>query len=278
MPHTPCPTYAIGSGRLAGISSGSCAWLAGLQISDASSFSDYIPTDSHPAATAHVTPTASTEPQSQTQHLLLSTPQAVSLPGTTAVSDNAGQQASASRQPLVFNRQDAPASGQKAPYSGQKGCVSGHLAPGSSGQKSQVSGQSLLNTARAGQHSKQATLDGQLKRALNTGSYSSESVERPSKSVRRLSQSVDGQISATNGQDLAPSLAGSTARRTDSALYKDRSQSRLSPYGNVAQVLDLTQEQEDDASTLTTSRSKSRHAVWPLPEATHAPEDLVDLT
>ena len=258
------------------MSSGSCAWLAGLQISDASSFSDYVPTDSHPGATAHDTPTASTEPQSQTQHLLLSTPQAVSLPGTTVLPDNVGQQASASRQPLVFNNQDAPASGQKAPYSGQKGCVRGQLAPGSSGRKSQVSGQSLLNTAPAGQHSKQATLDGQLKRALNTGSYSSESVERPSKSFRRLSQSIDGQISATNGQDLAPSLAGSTARRTDSALYKNRSQSRLSPDGNVVQVLDLTQ--EDDASMVTTSRSKSRHAVWPLLEATHAPEDLVDLT
>ena len=260
--------------------------LAGLQISDASSFSDYVPTDSHPGATAHDTPTAGTDPQSQTQHLLLSTPQAVSLPGTVAP-DNAGQQASASRQPLFRNRQNAPASGQKAPYSGQKEFVGGHLAPASSRQNPQVSGQSMLNTAQAGQHSKQATLDGQLKRALNTGSYSSESVERPSKSVRRLSQSIDGQIPATNGQDLAPCLASSSAGRTDSALYKHRSQSRLSPYGSVAQVLDLTQDQEDDAiadaeqqqqiaSKLTTS--KSRHQEWPLPVATHAPEDLVDLT
>lgn len=145
------------------------------------------------------------------------------------------QQASASGQPMHFERQDAP-------VSWQQGSCDWQPVPASSEQKLQSRGQYLLSAAPAKQRSRQTTLDGGLKRAASTSFQSPESVERPSNSVRRVSRLADGQPSVTSGQKLPSSVTGSTGARSNRAHLADKPRSGLSPCGNVAQVLDLTQD------------------------------------
>ncbi len=217
--------------------------VAGLQISDASSFSDYIPTDSHQVATAAAPPFSRVVPPSETQRLHQSTPQALGLQiPNMALGHLLHQQASASGQPTYLERQGAP-------VRGQQGCPDWQPVTASSGQKLQNSGQSLLSGAQAKQHSRQTTLDAGLKRASSTSFQSPESVERPSKSVRRLSRLVNGQPSVASGQKLPSSVIGSTGAKPDRAHLEDKPRFDLSPYGTVAQVLDLTQDQEGRAAT-----------------------------
>ena len=217
--------------------------VAGLQISDASSFSDYIPTDSHQAATAVAPPFSRAGPSSETQQHHQSTPQAPGLPvPNVALGHSLYQQASASGasgQPAYLERQGAQ-------VSVQQGSPDWQPVPADSGQKLQNSGQSLLSGAQAKQRSRQTTLDGGLKRAASASFPSPESLERPSKSVRRLSRLADGQPSAASGQKLPSSVIGSTGAKPDRAHLTDKPRSGLSPYGTVAQVLDLTQDLTQD--------------------------------
>ncbi len=106
------------------------------------------------------------------------------------------------KEPMYLERQGAHVSGQQGSSDWQQ-------APASSGQKLQNSGQSLLSGAQAKQRSRQTTLDGGLKRAAST------TVERPSKSVRRLSRLADGQTSAASGQKLPSGVIGSTGAKPD---------------------------------------------------------------
>ena len=216
--------------------------LAGLQISDASSFSDYIPTDSHQVATAAAPPFTSTGPPHERQQHHQSTPQASGLPIPNMALHAVHQQPSANGQPTYLETQGAP-------VSGQQGSPDWQPVPASSGQKLQNSGQFLLSGAQAKQRSRQTTLDGGLKRAASTSFQSPESLERPSKSVRRLSRLADGQILAGSGQKLPSSVISSTGAKSDRARLADKPRSGLSPYGSVAQLLDLTQDQEARAAT-----------------------------
>lgn len=214
----------------------------GLQISDASSFSDYIPTDSHQVATAAAPPFTRTGPPHERQQHHQSTPQASGLPIPNMALHAVHQQPSANGQPTYLETQGAP-------VSGQQGSPDWQPVPASSGQKLQNSGQFLLSGAQAKQRSRQTTLDGGLKRAASTSFQSPESLERPSKSVRRLSRLADGQILAGSGQKLPSSVISSTGAKSDRARLADKPRSGLSPYGSVAQLLDLTQDQEARAAT-----------------------------
>jgi len=181
-------------------------------------------------------------PPLETQQHHQSTPQASGSPVPNMALHAVHQQASASGQPMYLERQGAP-------VSGLQGSPDWQPVPAGSGQKLQKSGQSLLSGAQAMQRSRQTTLDGGLKRAASTSFQSPESVERPSKSVRRLSRLADVQTSAISGQNLPSSVIGSTGAKSDRAHLADKPRSGLSPYGNVAQVLDLTQDQEGRAAT-----------------------------
>lgn len=181
-------------------------------------------------------------PPPEIQQPLQSTPQASGSPVPNMALHAVHQQASASGQPMYLERQGAP-------VSGQQGSPDWQPVPASSGQKLQNSGQSLLSGAQAKQRSRQTILDGGLKRAASTSFQSPESVERPSKFVRRLSWLADGQTSAASGQKLPSSVIGSTGAKSDRACLADKPRSGLSPYDNVAQVLDLTQDREGRAAT-----------------------------
>ncbi|DBA88569.1 TPA: hypothetical protein ACH3X2_005037 [Trebouxia sp. C0005] len=92
----------------------------GLQISDASSFSDYIPTDSHQVATAAPPPLARAGPSPKTQQNRWNTPQASGLPVSDTALYAMPQQASASGQPMHFEGKMPQSVGSKGPVTGSQ--------------------------------------------------------------------------------------------------------------------------------------------------------------
>lgn len=136
--------------------------------------------------------------------------------------------------------------GQGSAHSRQKAAVARPEVPlsarnnSSTGQKSQISGQSLLSRVQAIKRNRQTTLDSELKPGPSPCSHSPESAERASKSARRQSRLGTEQTPAANGQDLASGKKAFT--ETASRPHAEQHRSEESTYGGVAQVLDLTQD------------------------------------
>ena len=234
------------------------ACFAGLHITDASQFADYIPTytDAKQQSTAaeSANPSASSSsPALQTDQMLPGTPHGVSTPGQAMQPHNSGQQP-------IRNRQRPPVSGQKAPDSGQQMPVGAHQ-DSANGQIQPVSGQSLLSRVQSGKRSKQTTLGGLEQQASRPVSYSPDSPERPSKSARRQSILAFGQKPAADGQSLPSSSKSFVGTAVAHKTHARPPHSESSPYANIAQVLDLTNVVEEDTSAVGFSQHQPVQAL-----------------
>ena len=184
----------------------------------------------------------------------------VKLPATDTGSGGAAawlQHDALDRQRAQHNVKDVPSETSLPPFTAQKGFITGQKAPfgasqapastrkgTSSGQKRPASRQSLLDTAQPVKHSKQTTLDTGLKETLTA--------------VGQRHRSAEGQSAGSNrqtpsGLGLAPprwSISKQTPGSTGAAQHAQRA--GVSPHNNVAQVLDLTQVDEEPATSAQT--------------------------
>ena len=139
------------------------------------------------------------------------------------------------------DRQAAQDSGQKLPFGASQFPASAQKAT-ASGQKRPASGQ-LLDGAQTSKHSRQTTLDTGLKGAPAA--------------FRRMDRSAEGQSAGSSRQTPAGSglarlhwpISRQTPGRANAAQHARQCRADASPHKNVAQVLDLTQLDEEPATS-----------------------------
>ena len=242
---------------------------AGLQITDASCFSDCIPSDAH-------------------------------QPGIPARDDQKeGQQTDRDIPGPNYSPQRSPFSGQQLPVNhhssfGRRPSISsprdygqtpsipgGQLPVTNSGsvQKRRVAGESLLGSNK---RSKQTTLDGSLRASLTTGSQSAVLAGRQCFPAIRQSSMAPAHSSWLNQQEAAAQLTSSGFAQTPAATptahahtvsayqqplagavsspHEQQPPCQVSPFGSVAQVLDLTQEPGDGSSAGTGRQGAAEQA------------------
>ena len=301
-----------------------CSWDVGLQITDASSFADYMPSDSASAPVLHdpTLPPPCQQPldaRASSRTPLLHPQQ---QPGSTGASQtpvgmfgqatlpeagSSGRFACAvDGQGPRFSGQKVPIGTSQLPFSTQKGSADGQRLPigasqfpistqkgAASGQKRPASGQPPDRGVEASKHSRQTTLDSGLKGVSAAFGHMTGSAEgQPAGSSRQTPSS----------SELAP-LHWSKSRQTPfgagSGQHAKQHRAVASPYENVAQVLDLTQADNEPATTTEIDQhdgsphvqpparlssgcdSKGRHKALLQPCSSNSPgqtANVVDLT
>lgn len=261
---------------------------AGLQITDAASFADYIPIDAAHASTPIPTlppladPSVPVSPQQAVNaHASSRTPMhnpqqqpagdthiPHGTPGPGVLPDTGFREGSVCIQHSTISGQGTQLSGQQvpikasqAPVSGQKLPIGNFSAP-FSGQKGPVSGQkrpaSGLDGPSASKHSRQTTLDAALK---GRDPISGSSAERRSTGTNRELPSGSGMV------PLHWSKGVQTPCGEGSVQHARQCKAAALPDADVAQVLDLTQADEGLA-TGSGIGTKERHgSPWLQPPA-----------
>ena len=293
---------------------GCCPWCAGLQITDASSLADYMPSDVAPAlgsgpapaledttlplprqqplGTAALSRTPPMHPHEQLVGVT-QTPLPLSRQAMLPETDISSRGMSALMQHGVVDRQEAQDSGQKVPIGASLPLFTAQRAS-TSGQKRPAGGQSQLDEPQSSKRSRQTTLNNGLKGAPTVFKH----MGRPSK---------EGQSAGSNRQTPSHSrpaflhwpISRETPGCAGTAQHAKQYRAGVSPHEHVAQVLDLTQADEEpatgtrvdphtgtphvqpSASLSTGSGSKGRRKVMLQPQNASSPREtanLVDLT
>ncbi|KAL3135100.1 hypothetical protein ABBQ32_008044 [Trebouxia sp. C0010 RCD-2024] len=260
----------------------------GLQITDASSFADYVPIDA-----AHTSTPTTTLPALADPSLPLSPQQAVNAhassrsplpnpqqqpaggshipfgtPGQGVLPDTGFREGSVYMQHGAVTGQGARLSGQQvsikaspAPVTGQKLPIGALSAP-FSGQKGPVSGQKRPTTGpngpSASKHSRQTTLDATLKgRDTISGG-----------SAKRRSTGSSGELPSGSGMvPLHWSKGVQTPCGEGSVQHARQYKAAALPGAGVAQVLDLTQADEGMATRTGTGTKEHGGSPWLQPPA-----------
>ena len=293
---------------------GCCSWFAGLQITDASSLADYMPSDVAPALGSGPAPALedNTLPLPRQQPLgtaaLSRTPpmhpheQPVGVPQTPLPlsrqamlpeTDKSSRGTSALMQHGAVDRQGAQDSGQKVPIGASLPPFTAQRAS-ISGQKRPTSGQLQLDEPQTNKRSRQTTLDDGIKGAPTVFEHMSRS-------------SKEGQSAGSNRQTPSNSrpafshwpISRETPGCAGTAQHSKQYRAGVSPHKHIAQVLDLTQADEEpatstevdphagtphvqpSASLSTGNSSKGRRKVMLQPQNASSPREtanLVDLT
>ena len=214
--------------------------FAGLHISDASSLATYIPTDRQQSGSAGASTTDTNSPASLSQQPPTHAKASTLKHATPAASSL--QKATAERQDTSLDGQSTPANGQAASVNGQLRAASTLQGP-SSGQKRPSSVQSLLQKVQANKRAKQTTLDMGLKPTANAQSEGRP--EREPQSARRQSRLAYGQTPYANGQQSSYRQQTDPGTQLRASASAQQPLNSRSPYGSVAQVLDLTDSEND---------------------------------
>lgn len=215
----------------------------GLHISDASSLATYIPSDRQQPSSAVSSAADTNSPASLGQQPPTHPQTSSTLRHATSAASTV-QKATAERQSTPLNGQSTPVNGQVASVNGQQRATLAHQGP-SSGQKRPSSVQSLLQKVQANKRVKQTTLDMGFNPTAKAQSVDPGRSEREPQSARRQSRLANGHTPYADGQHSAyHQQIEPRTQFTASASAKEPLNSR-SPYGNVAQVLDLTDSEND---------------------------------
>ena len=138
------------------------------------------------------------------------------------------QKGVASRQKEPFGASQVPVSAQKVSASGQKRPASGHF---------------LLDGPQTSKHSRQTTLDMRLKGAPTAFGHTGRSAEGQSAGSNRQTPPGNGPA------PLHWSISRQTPGSAGAAQHAKQHSAGVSPHDRVAQVLDLTQVEDEEPAT-----------------------------